>query len=822
MGFGGWRNATREDPCPICGKPDWCSVSEGGSTVICRRKDNGSGTYKVDKAGVGYWYYRLDDRPAPSLGRLHDTHSAGENGREVEPADATRRDLVYTRLLAKLTLSEKHKDNLCSRGLKDEEIARGGYRSLPPNGREEVARTLIEDLGVEVVGRVPGFREKKDGSWALAGAAGLVIPVRDLEKRIVALKVRADREGNGPRYSYISSRGYGGPGPGAPVHVPLADGIDRSAVRITEGELKADIATALSGMLTISVPGVSSWREALPVLRKLRARKIHLAFDADASTKKVVARAASEAFRALEKEGFEVVLESWSPEHGKGIDDLLCADHSPTLLAGNEARTAITRMVAKASGLSVVRHKPVSAKDLLNRTFPEPKWAVENILPEGVTILGGKPKMGKSWLALNVAVGVASGDRVLGGVPVEQGDVLSLALEDNERRLQSRLKKLLDGKAAPERLEFANRWPRLDDGGLEEIEAWLIEHPDARLVVIDTLAKIRARNGGKNVYTEDYQAVEQLVELAGRHNVAIVVVHHLRKMAASDPLDQISGSLGLTGGVDGALVLNRERGRADARLYVTGRDIEDDKEYALSWDNSTASWQIVGEAEAVYISRERQEIIECLRSLGCPAEPKQVAEVLGKKHNNVKQLLWKMAGEGQIRNIGGKYTPVTGNPGNSDNPEKDNAESAAEDPGKGVSKEEAVTGVTEVTGYRCTSSVGETPPILASTPEQVEEIARQIGDAKLVAVDLETTGLNPRTDEVRLISISTTEATRLIDCSRVDPSPLFPILAGKKLVFHNALFDLGFLQALGFEPGEGGAIVDTMLISQLLGNEEAA
>ena len=235
MGSEGWTNVTSDAPCPICGKPDWCSVSEDGSVALCRREDNGRGTYKVDQAGVGYWYHRLDGHPSSPGEQVEDIHSARSDSQEVEPADAATRDVVYAGLFDKLSLSGEHRESLRRRGLRDEEIGRGGYRSLPGWGREEIAGALAGQFGAEVVSKVPGFYKKEGGGWTLAGAAGLVIPVRDVEGRIVALKVRADGEGSGPRYSYVSSKGYGGPGPGAPVHVPRADGLDRGTVRITEG-----------------------------------------------------------------------------------------------------------------------------------------------------------------------------------------------------------------------------------------------------------------------------------------------------------------------------------------------------------------------------------------------------------------------------------------------------------------------------------------------------------------------------------------------------------------------------------------------------------
>ena len=245
---------------------------------------------------------------------------------------------------------------------------------------------------------------------------------------------------------------------------------------------------------------------------------------------------------------------------------------------------------------------------------------------------------------------------------------------------------------------LADRWPRLGDGGLEALEAWLAANPDARLAVVDTLAKVRDGAAGKNLYREDYEAVEPLLGLAARHGVAVLIVHHLRKLAADDPLDEVSGSIGLTGGVDGALVLKRERGRADAFLFfVTGRDIEKEKELALSWDGSTATWSIAGGADEYRRSRERQELIDGLRSMGKPASPKEVSDALGKNHNNVKQLPYKMGNDGDVRSVGGgKYVP-TDNPDNLDNrdgtatdlggpPEPPDAVKGVGDPGEGVSR----------------------------------------------------------------------------------------------------------------------------------------
>ena len=825
MGSARWPLVTEESPCHVCGKSDWCSVSADGKKAICRRKDGGAGVRRTDKSGQDYWLYDLNGHRELSLSE----EVLQQDGEVLEKAGPQTLDQVYGTLLDQLALSHAHRQDLHHRGLTEAGIKRGGYRTLPLKGREELTQTLVERFGAKLCSQVPGLYENEAGRWSVAGATGMLVPVRDIEGRIVALKIRADEAGEGSKYTYLSSTKYGGPGPGSQVHVPLHDELDLSVVRLTEGELKAEVATTITGTLTVSTPGVSSWRQALEVLSSLGSGVVRLAFDADAKQNERVALALREAYRTLKERGFEVVLETWPRELGKGIDDLLASGHEPTLLAGEDAHAAVNEIVAEATGVSRILKNAVSATELMAIEFPEPRWIVPGIVPEGTTILAGKPKMGKSWLALGTSLAVAAGGIALGTKRVDRGAVLYLALEDNPRRLQSRLKKLLPSGAAPEGLKLATQWPRLGDGGLEALEAWLNAHPDARLVVIDTLAKFRTGQSGKNLYKEDYEAVEPLVELAADHNVAVLIVHHLRKLGAEDPLDQVSGSMGLTGGADGALVLNRQRGRADAYLYVTGRDIEEEKELALSWDSTTATWKIAGDAEEYRNSRERQEVEECLRTLGEPAGPKEVSEALGKPYNNVKQLMWKMGNGGDLRSVGGgKYVPVTDNLDNHDNhdevyPISEDDPTPSNRDNVRLNEDRATPGaVIPVTEVTVTEGLPDDcgPPPLISTRDQLESVVDEIRPAETVGIDLETTGLNPRADRVRLISLSTSEGSWLIDCFEVDPHPLFSVLTRKKLFMHNGQFDLGFLSAMGFEIEEGTEVLDTMLLSRILENKE--
>jgi adenylate kinase family enzyme len=258
-----------------------------------------------------------------------------------------------------------------------------------------------------------------------------------------------------------------------------------------------------------------------------------------------------------------------------------------------EQEQAGKEIEAKATSQMVMQ----SAADLLAREFPEPKWAVKGLLSEGATVIAGAPKAGKSYFALGLAIAIASGGYALGSMPVEQGDVLYAALEDGERRMQKRLREMLQSGAAPERLTYTFDCPRIDEGGLEAIEEWLIEHPDARLVIVDTLKRIRPQEHRiKRIYDNDYDAVAPLNDLAQKHRMAILIVHHTNKLTGNeDWFDSISGSLGLSAAVDNLMLLRRPRNEQKGTLYIGGRDI-DDKALEVQFDGTINGWRLIGNA----------------------------------------------------------------------------------------------------------------------------------------------------------------------------------------------------------------------------------
>ena len=291
------------------------------------------------------------------------------------------------------------------------------------------------------------------------------------------------------------------------------------------------------------------------------------------------------------------------------------------------------------------------------------RWTIPEILPEGLTLLAGKPKLGKSWLALSVALSIAAGGVALGAQPVAKGDVLYLALEDNARRLQSRARRLLESMTeTPSNLEFALDWPRLGEGGLAYLEEYLKAHPDLRLVVIDTWARVAPPSGERRCsqYEGDYESLTPLKRLADTYHVSILAVHHLRKTGSSDVLDEIIGSTGVTGAVDGTMILKRDRGQTDATLFVTGRDVEREQQLALSFDATTALWTLVGNAEELCCTRARQEILDLLREQGPDGmSAREIAATLQKNYHTTRSLLRKMEDAGEVRHANGHYLAVS-------------------------------------------------------------------------------------------------------------------------------------------------------------------
>lgn len=312
--------------------------------------------------------------------------------------------------------------------------------------------------------------------------------------------------------------------------------------------------------------------------------------------------------------------------------------------------------------MDAARAGMVTAAQLQEMQFPALRWAVPDLLPEGVTLLGGPPKMGKSWFALNIALAIAEGGMALSKIKVEQGDVLYLALEDNLRRLRRRLE-MLDGggvKGWPDRLTFSVVAPRLDDGLISLLKDWINTAKAPRLIIIDTLARIRPPKpkGDSNQYDQDYAVGQALTALCAEQPIAVVIVCHTRKSRSDDFLEDISGTLGLTGGVDNVFLLRRARGERLGKLMITGRDLDKDHDLAVEFDEESPVWKILGDASDVERSKERNDVLDALRRE--PLTPKELAEALGIPGATLRKRLQTMVASDEIsKGYDGRYRATT-------------------------------------------------------------------------------------------------------------------------------------------------------------------
>lgn len=306
-----------------------------------------------------------------------------------------------------------------------------------------------------------------------------------------------------------------------------------------------------------------------------------------------------------------------------------------------------------------------TADELWDMEFPPVAWIVPDYITPGLTLLVGAPKLGKSWLALDICNAVAQGGYTLGDRHCQQGAVLYAALEDNPRRLKDRLHKVC-GRKPGKSFSVWTDMRMIDDGGLDDLRRWIETADNPRLIVIDVLNKVRSAQGRNEApYAYDYRSVTPLKDLADEFGLAIVVIHHTRKADAGDKLEKVSGTNGLTGAADTTIILDRDG--EGVTLSGRGRDIAE-FETALEFQKDNCRWRVLGEATEVRRSDERKAILEALEGETTPMGPAAIAGVSGQPAGGVRYLLHKMAKAGEVQKAGyGKYLHPDISPPNTPN-----------------------------------------------------------------------------------------------------------------------------------------------------------
>lgn len=233
----------------------------------------------------------------------------------------------------------------------------------------------------------------------------------------------------------------------------------------------------------------------------------------------------------------------------------------------------------------------VDGETLMDMQFPKSRFCIHSLLPQGISILGGAPKIGKSWMVLDWCVRIAKGEEVW-SLPTEKGTVLYLCLEDSLARIQDRLNCITD--EVPPNLYVATKSESIETGLIQQIQNFIITHTDTTLIVIDTFQMIR--NNSELSYANDYNEIGKLKQYTDEMGISILLVHHLRKQGDSDPLNKLSGTTGISGAVDAVFVLDKDkRNENKANLLCTGRDIEQ-REFQLSFNKVNRTWDLINDS----------------------------------------------------------------------------------------------------------------------------------------------------------------------------------------------------------------------------------
>ncbi|WP_457667703.1 AAA family ATPase [Thiolapillus sp.] len=294
-----------------------------------------------------------------------------------------------------------------------------------------------------------------------------------------------------------------------------------------------------------------------------------------------------------------------------------------------------------------------SFKELYAKEYPPMHWNIDKLLPAGTMLLFGKPKKGKSYLTLMISISIAAGRPVFGRL-TSGAKVLYLGLEDSERRMQRRGISCahalnIDQSEFDENLYISTESKAIDAGLLDELAAWMTEHPDTGLIVLDMLKKIVGKSTGRDLYAEQAKVGDTLTRFCHAYpQLSIIVVHHSRKADSDDPFDLVSGTTGLSGSYDSlAAIADTEGGRV---LHITGRDTESAEIPLLMNERGMYTLESADSEDMArrLMSSTRRRVFDAINSQ-IPMTRKEIIAGCKLDGNSVDKQLRKLKDEGLIQ-----------------------------------------------------------------------------------------------------------------------------------------------------------------------------
>lgn len=287
-------------------------------------------------------------------------------------------------------------------------------------------------------------------------------------------------------------------------------------------------------------------------------------------------------------------------------------------------------------------NKIISSEKILNKKYEEIKWLIKDILPPGLTILAGRPKSGKSFLALNIATKLTISENVFNNYETNKRRILFISNEDSERRIKNRI---THSKFEKSNLSFYFESFYFIDGFEEKLK-YLIERNKIDLIIVDTLAKaLRLSNSTKNQYFVEYETMGKIQDFCRKNNISIILLHHTRKAVAEYVIDSILGTTGMSGAVDTIWLLKKKNG--NHILNVEGKDVES-RELYLSQQIRGNQWNLINNAY-LDITPEREEILKLFTIENREIKTGEIASKLGKNTNSISNILKKMKEEGLVK-----------------------------------------------------------------------------------------------------------------------------------------------------------------------------